>query len=54
MTRILTISDPDAFAAALSVLGAGRPVAIPTETVYGLAADATEPAAVTSIYETKG
>lgn len=35
-------------------LEAGRPVAIPTETVYGLAADATNPIAITSIYQTKG
>ncbi len=32
----------------------GRPIALPTETVYGLAADATNPAAIASIYETKG
>jgi len=32
----------------------GLPVAIPTETVYGLAADATNPIAVTRIYEAKG
>lgn len=32
----------------------GLPVAIPTETVYGLAADATRAEAVTRIYETKG
>lgn len=36
------------------VLADGFPVAIPTETVYGLAADATNPAAITRIYETKG
>ncbi|MDQ1197765.1 L-threonylcarbamoyladenylate synthase [Agrobacterium sp. SORGH_AS 787] len=39
---------------AVRVLKAGFPVAIPTETVYGLAADATNPAAITRIYETKG
>lgn len=39
---------------AVRVLEAGFPVAIPTETVYGLAADATNPAAITRIYETKG
>lgn len=43
-----------ALAEALAVLGEGYPVAIPTETVYGLAADATNPAAITRIYETKG
>ncbi|MFD1746676.1 L-threonylcarbamoyladenylate synthase [Rhizobium helianthi] len=35
-------------------LSEGLPVAIPTETVYGLAADATRGEAVTRIYETKG
>ena len=39
---------------AVDVLSCGHPVAIPTETVYGLAADATNPAAITRIYETKG
>lgn len=39
---------------ASAVLADGYPVAIPTETVYGLAADATNPAAITRIYETKG
>ena len=32
----------------------GHPVAVPTETVYGLAADATSGAAVARIYEAKG
>jgi L-threonylcarbamoyladenylate synthase len=40
--------------AACAVLGEGLPIAIPTETVYGLAADATNPAAIARIYETKG
>lgn len=35
-------------------LSEGLPIALPTETVYGLAADATNPKAVTAIYETKG
>jgi L-threonylcarbamoyladenylate synthase len=39
---------------AVRVIEAGFPVAIPTETVYGLAADATNPTAITRIYETKG
>lgn len=33
---------------------AGEPVAVPTETVYGLGADATNPEAVARIYEAKG
>jgi len=34
-------------------LGAGEPVALPTETVYGLAADALHPEAVLKIFEAK-
>lgn len=44
----------EALEVASAILGDGFPVAIPTETVYGLAADATNPAAITRIYETKG
>lgn len=56
MARIIDVRrDPDeAIAAALDVLGRRLPVAIPTETVYGLAADATEAEAVARIYEVKG
>ena len=39
---------------ALDRLRAGGLVAIPTETVYGLAADAEDPAAVARIFEIKG
>ena len=39
---------------AVARLRAGRLVAVPTETVYGLAADSTDPAAVAEIYRTKG
>lgn len=39
---------------AVRVLRDGQLVAIPTETVYGLAADATNPAAVRRIFELKG
>jgi L-threonylcarbamoyladenylate synthase len=39
---------------AAEALRAGGLVAIPTETVYGLAADATSPAAVARIFEVKG
>ncbi|MBO9107738.1 MULTISPECIES: L-threonylcarbamoyladenylate synthase [Agrobacterium] len=43
-----------ALQAAVEELSRGQPIALPTETVYGLAADATDPAAITRIYETKG
>jgi len=48
------IHPQEALEVASAILGDGYPVAIPTETVYGLAADATNPAAITRIYETKG
>lgn len=56
MARIIEAEDKagEAIPAALAVLRQARPVAIPTETVYGLAADATDPLAITGIYETKG
>jgi L-threonylcarbamoyladenylate synthase len=53
MVRVLPISDPGTLDAAIEVLRRGEPVAIPTETVYGLAADATNPEAITAIYEAK-
>ncbi|MFA6124690.1 L-threonylcarbamoyladenylate synthase [Sphingomonas sp.] len=43
-----------AIAAADALIARGQPVAIPTETVYGLAADATDSHAVARIYEAKG
>ena len=39
---------------AAALIRAGQPVATPSETVYGLAADATDSAAVARIYEAKG
>lgn len=50
-----TDKEPDrAIDRACAVLAEGEPVAIPTETVYGLAADATNPDAISRIYEMKG
>lgn len=45
---------PETIALAAEILGEGGLVAIPTETVYGLAADAANPEAVAAIYEAKG
>ena len=45
--------DPDSIAEAARLIAAGDPVAVPTETVYGLAADATNGAAVARIYAAK-
>jgi len=44
----------DDIAAAAAILEAGGLAAFPTETVYGLGADAENPAAVARIYEAKG
>jgi L-threonylcarbamoyladenylate synthase len=52
-TRIATAS-PDNIVAAAACLRAGGLVAMPTETVYGLAALATSDTAVASIYAAKG
>jgi L-threonylcarbamoyladenylate synthase len=52
-TRILAF-DEQAIAEAARLVLAGEPVAVPTETVYGLAADATNAEAVARIYAAKG
>jgi len=46
--------DEAGIARAAALVIAGQPVAVPTETVYGLAADATNPQAVALIYAAKG
>ncbi|MET0360478.1 MAG: L-threonylcarbamoyladenylate synthase [Sphingobium sp.] len=46
--------DDDGVAEAVRLIRAGHPVALPSETVYGLAADATDPRAVAAIYAAKG
>lgn len=46
--------DPAVIARAAELLRAGRLVAFPTETVYGLGANALDAAAVARIYEAKG
>jgi L-threonylcarbamoyladenylate synthase len=52
-TRVLK-SDREAIAAAARVLGQGGLVAFPTETVYGLGADATNGEAIARLYAAKG
>ena len=52
-TRVLPFTD-ETIAEAAELILAGEPVAVATETVYGLAADAMRPAAVARIYEAKG
>ena len=52
MAEILKTGE--AMERALALLEAGEIVAIPTETVYGLAGDATNGEAVARIFEAKG
>ena len=54
MTARILPYDDQAIAEAARLIAQGRPVAVPTETVYGLAADATQPRAVAAIYTAKG
>jgi L-threonylcarbamoyladenylate synthase len=57
-TEIVTLDptapDPRAVARAADLVRAGRLVAFPTETVYGLGANALDPAAVREIFRAKG
>src|SRR5256885_16437565 len=46
--------DPEIIRRAADVLRAGELVAFPTETVYGLGANALDPAAVAKIFAAKG
>ncbi len=48
------VTDSHDIAAAVAALRAGQLIGLPTETVYGVAADATCPAAVERIFEAKG
>ena len=50
----LVPAAPEAIARAAALLRAGRIVAFPTETVYGLGADATNERAVAEIFRAKG
>ena len=57
-TQILSTHTPELFSIAVrravELLSAGEVVALPTETVYGLAANALNPEAVAKIYSIKG
>ena len=55
-TRILQVEDDDlkdAVTEASALLRSGEIVALPTETVYGLAADAFNPEAVAKVFSAK-
>ena len=51
---VLPADSPDAIARAAAILREGGLVGMPTETVYGLAADANNAAAVARLYAAKG
>lgn len=57
-TRVLRVDrerpDPEVIAEAAAALREGKLVAFPTETVYGLGANAMDPAAVQKIFDAKG
>ena len=52
-TLLLDAGTPGAVARAVALLTAGELVALPTETVYGLAADAARPDALAAIFQAK-
>ncbi len=51
--QVLPASDPESIRFAAEIIRAGGLVAFPTETVYGLGADALNPEAVAKIFEAK-
>lgn len=51
---VMLTTTPDDIARAAALLSAGALVAFPTETVYGLGADATNPQAIAGLYAAKG
>lgn len=54
MSTIVSASDPQAVPWVIDALGRGALVAIPTDTVYGLAARLDRPDAVEALYRVKG
>ena len=54
MSQFVSVCTIDALARAARALQQGRLIAFPTETVYGLGADANNESAVSRIYKVKG
>src|SRR5690606_4574331 len=50
----IVTANPSGIDLAVRALAAGELIGLPTETVYGLAADASNPDAVARIFSTKG
>lgn len=53
MTEWLSVDDPQAPARAADVIRAGGLVVLPTDTVYGIAADVWQPEAIAGLYTVK-
>lgn len=53
-TQVVSAKDSGALQAALAVLDAGGVLAFPTDTVYGLATRAEDPAVIEQLFEIKG
>lgn len=54
MTRVLVASEAGAVREAAAALADGAVVAVPTDTVYGLAVDPTQPEAIERLFALKG
>jgi len=54
VTRTLTPAEREALDRAAAAVADGEPIVYPTETVYGLGADALDPDAVAAVFELKG
>jgi len=52
-TVVVAMTDPDALSLALRLLGEGHVIGVPTDTVYGVAADGRDPEAVARLYQVK-
>lgn len=53
-TLVIPITDPQALALSREYVQAGKLIVFPTDTLYGLACEPTNPSALTSIYAVKG
>ena len=53
-TKLISAAQPEALILAMACLQAGGTLAFPTDTVYGLAANAYNPAAIEKLYTIKG
>jgi L-threonylcarbamoyladenylate synthase len=52
-TTLLATDDPQALPTAVQIVRRGGLIAFPTDTIYGVACDPTNPKAITKIYRMK-